>query len=197
MIPNLGHPILGRGGKKTRYFKSEHSDKQTDRQTNIWTNQLIESIGPESQCFEKNRATLSLTLRVLVTRLNLKNSLSSFHSLVALWRKEPSIWRTLNSSQDLELTRSTSLVSFLIMGRWGFLRESIEKVFEWSNSRERGMTRTHHTKLSPTFGLKSLEAKRSSKLQLQAPDILPAESGLHLSTCEQYTTAQRIFHVSG
>ena len=28
------------------------TDTQTDRQTHIWTNQLIESIAPEGQCFE-------------------------------------------------------------------------------------------------------------------------------------------------
>ena len=51
---NIGHPISGSGGKKTdkRYLKSEHTDRQTDRQTNIWTFRLIESIGPEGRCFE-------------------------------------------------------------------------------------------------------------------------------------------------
>ena len=63
-------------------------------------------------------------MRFLAYRLNLKNSSSSSHSLVALWRKVPSIWRTLKSSQDLGPTRSTSLVSFSMVGRWGFSRES-------------------------------------------------------------------------
>ena len=51
---NIGHPTSGSGGKKTvkRYLKSEQTDKQTDKQTNIWTNRLIESIGPEGRCFE-------------------------------------------------------------------------------------------------------------------------------------------------
>ena len=62
-------------------------------------------------------------MRFLAKRLNLKNSSSSSYSLVALWRKEPSIWRTLKSSQDLEPTRSTSQVFFSMVGRWGFLRE--------------------------------------------------------------------------
>ena len=32
---NIGHPTLGRGGKKTfkRYLKSEYTDKQTDGRT--------------------------------------------------------------------------------------------------------------------------------------------------------------------
>ena len=36
---NIGHPTLGSGGKKTfkRYLKSEHTDKQMDRQTDIST----------------------------------------------------------------------------------------------------------------------------------------------------------------
>ena len=36
------------GGKTVK-----RSDRQTDRQTNIQTFQLIESIGPEGRCFEK------------------------------------------------------------------------------------------------------------------------------------------------
>ena len=45
---------MGNGGKKTvkQYLKSEHTDRQTDKQTNIWTFRLIESIGPEGRCFE-------------------------------------------------------------------------------------------------------------------------------------------------
>ena len=36
------------------YPKSEQkTDRQTDRQTHIWTNRLLESIGPEGRCFEK------------------------------------------------------------------------------------------------------------------------------------------------
>ena len=31
---------------------NRQTDKQTDRQTNIWTFRLIESIGPEGRCFE-------------------------------------------------------------------------------------------------------------------------------------------------
>ena len=56
---NFGHPTLGSGGKKSvkRYLKSEqahrHTDRQTDTRTHIWTNRLIESIGPEGQFFEK------------------------------------------------------------------------------------------------------------------------------------------------
>ena len=36
---NIGHPILGSGGKKTfkRYLKREHTDRQTDRNTDIST----------------------------------------------------------------------------------------------------------------------------------------------------------------
>ena len=43
---NIGHPILGSGGKKTvkQYLKSER--------THIWTNRFIESINPEGRCFE-------------------------------------------------------------------------------------------------------------------------------------------------
>ena len=54
---NIGHPTLGSGGKKTvkRYLKSEQTDKQTDRQTHIWTFRLIESIGPEGRCFENSQ----------------------------------------------------------------------------------------------------------------------------------------------
>ena len=51
---NIGHPTSGSGGKKTfkRYLKSEETDRQTDGQTNRRTIRLIESIGPEGQCFE-------------------------------------------------------------------------------------------------------------------------------------------------
>ena len=50
---NCGHPTLGRGDKRTikRYLKSEHTDAHKHRQTKIWTNWLIESIGPEGRCF--------------------------------------------------------------------------------------------------------------------------------------------------
>ena len=52
----FGHPASGMGGKKKlkRYLKSEHTDKHEHTQTDkhIWTNRLIESIGPEDQCFE-------------------------------------------------------------------------------------------------------------------------------------------------
>ena len=52
---NVGHLTLGSGGKKTfkRYLKSEQTDRHTDRHTDRRTNRLIESIGPEGQCFEK------------------------------------------------------------------------------------------------------------------------------------------------
>ena len=51
---NIGRQTSGSGGKKTvkRYLKSEHTDKQTHKHTNIWTFRLIESIGPEGRCFE-------------------------------------------------------------------------------------------------------------------------------------------------
>ena len=51
---NIGHPTSGSGGKKTvkRYLKSEHTDRQTDKHTHIWTFRLIESIGPKGRCFE-------------------------------------------------------------------------------------------------------------------------------------------------
>ena len=50
---NIGHPTSVSGGKKTVkwYLKSEHT--HTNKQTNIWTFRLIESIGPEGRCFEK------------------------------------------------------------------------------------------------------------------------------------------------
>ena len=56
IFKNIGHPNSVSGGKKTgkRYLKSEQTDRQTDRQTNIWILRLIESIGPEGHCFEKN-----------------------------------------------------------------------------------------------------------------------------------------------
>ena len=42
------------GAKKTFkwYLKSAQTHRQTDRQTHIWTNRLIESIDPEGPCFE-------------------------------------------------------------------------------------------------------------------------------------------------
>ena len=51
---NIGHTTSVSGGKKTvkQYLKSEHTNRQTDKQTNIWTFRLIKSIGPEGQCFE-------------------------------------------------------------------------------------------------------------------------------------------------
>ena len=50
----FGYWTSGSWGKNTfkRYLKSEQTHWQTDRQTHIWTNRLIESIGPEGQCFE-------------------------------------------------------------------------------------------------------------------------------------------------
>ena len=43
-------------GKKKRLNGTSkvnrHTDTQIDRQTHIWTNQRIESIGPEGRCFE-------------------------------------------------------------------------------------------------------------------------------------------------
>ena len=36
-----------------RYLKSEHTDTQTDGHTGRQTFRLIESIGPEGQCFKK------------------------------------------------------------------------------------------------------------------------------------------------
>ena len=58
----IGHLTLGSGGKKTvkRYLKSEQTNKQTDKQTNIWTFQLIESIGPEGRCIKKYPKTFGL-----------------------------------------------------------------------------------------------------------------------------------------
>ena len=55
MYKIVGHPTLGSGGKKTFkwYLKSEHTDKHTDGQTKIWTNRLIESIGPESDALKR------------------------------------------------------------------------------------------------------------------------------------------------
>ena len=55
-FPHIGHPTSGSGGKKTvkRFLKSEQTDKQTNRQTDRRTFQLLESIGPEGQCFENN-----------------------------------------------------------------------------------------------------------------------------------------------
>ena len=41
------------GTSKVNTKTNTQTDLQTHRQTdNIWTNQLIESIGPEGQCFE-------------------------------------------------------------------------------------------------------------------------------------------------
>ena len=52
---NIDHPTSGYGGKKTvkRYLKSEQTNRHTNTQTDIWTFRLIESIGPEGRCFEK------------------------------------------------------------------------------------------------------------------------------------------------
>ena len=33
---------------------NRHRDRQRDKQTNIWTFRLIESIGPEGRCFENH-----------------------------------------------------------------------------------------------------------------------------------------------
>ena len=54
-LKNLDIRLWEVGGKKTfkLYLKSEHTDIPTHRQTHIWTNQLIESIGPEGRCLEK------------------------------------------------------------------------------------------------------------------------------------------------
>ena len=57
---NIGHPTSESGGKKTvkRYLKSEHTQRQTNTQTDIWTFRLIESIGPEGRCFENSQDIL-------------------------------------------------------------------------------------------------------------------------------------------
>ena len=45
---NIGHPTLGSGDKKTvkRYLKSEQTDTQTDRQTDIWNYRKHRPRGP-------------------------------------------------------------------------------------------------------------------------------------------------------
>ena len=42
------------GTSKVNTQTDRQTDRQTDKQTNthIWTNQLIERIGPEGRCFE-------------------------------------------------------------------------------------------------------------------------------------------------
>ena len=56
---NIGHQTLGNGCKKTfkPYLKSEHTDGRTHRQADTQTDRrtfgLLESVGPEGQCFEK------------------------------------------------------------------------------------------------------------------------------------------------
>ena len=52
IITIIGHTTSGSGGKKTlkRYLKYEHTDGQTDRQTDIST---YRKQRPESQCFEE------------------------------------------------------------------------------------------------------------------------------------------------
>ena len=53
---NIGHPTSGSRGKNT--------DTQTHRQTKIWTNQLIESIGPEGN------SVYTGSLKFKTTKLN-------------------------------------------------------------------------------------------------------------------------------
>ena len=38
---------------------NRQTDRQKDRQTHIWTNRLIENIGPEGQWFENNKSMIS------------------------------------------------------------------------------------------------------------------------------------------
>ena len=54
---NFGHSTLGSGGKNTfnwylKKLTDRLTDRQKDRHTDIWTNRLIESNGPEGGCFE-------------------------------------------------------------------------------------------------------------------------------------------------
>ena len=44
---------LWAGGAKRPLNCTSKVNRQTDKQTNIWTFRLIESIGPEGLCFEK------------------------------------------------------------------------------------------------------------------------------------------------
>ena len=67
---NIGHLTSGSGGKKTLkcYLKSEHTNRQTNTRTHRRTFRLIESIGPEGQCFGKkiDLGTVGGVLKVLL-----------------------------------------------------------------------------------------------------------------------------------
>ena len=80
---NIGHPTSGSGGKNTfkLYLKSEHT--HTHKHTNIWTFRLIESIGPEGQCFENptyGRHWISRPMRIVAPI-----HFYSFFKALALW----------------------------------------------------------------------------------------------------------------
>ena len=63
----FGHPTSGSGGKKKFewYLKM---NTPTDTHTHIWTNRLIESIGPEGRCFEN--IIVSLVVSSCLTKRN-------------------------------------------------------------------------------------------------------------------------------
>ena len=47
-------------GAKRAFNGTSKVNRQTDRQTQIWTFRLIESISPEGRCFEKENSNLYL-----------------------------------------------------------------------------------------------------------------------------------------
>ena len=59
---NIGHPTSVSGGKKTvkRHLKIEHTHRETNTHTDIWTFRLIESIGPEGRCLENTQIQIQI-----------------------------------------------------------------------------------------------------------------------------------------
>ena len=51
--------------RQTHRQTHTQTDRHTDRHTHIWTNRLIEIIGPEGRCFEEKKKSLPLTIASL------------------------------------------------------------------------------------------------------------------------------------
>ena len=62
IFKNFGHQISGSGGKKTfqRYLKSEQTNRQPDRHTDIWTYRKLWKVTPEYKLVTKTYIPFNL-----------------------------------------------------------------------------------------------------------------------------------------
>ena len=58
------------GTSKVNRQTDRQTDRQTNTHTNIWTFRLIESIGPEGQCFENWACNVIICVKMLLVQKN-------------------------------------------------------------------------------------------------------------------------------